>query len=104
MTFQSDPVPFMNLNLMSNNNTMYVTQCTQDLNGATAPCSASPTNVIETLDETALSGIGATFTGKEQGGFVLDGREVVGSFVLEEKDSTGLATFANTIFGVGEIT
>lgn len=74
------------------------------MSGATAPCTASPTNVIETLDETKLSGIGSTFTNKAQGGFVMDGREVTGSFVLEEKDTTGLSSFPNTVYGVGEIT
>jgi hypothetical protein len=40
---------------------------------------------------------------KQQGGFTTSGREITGSFLLEEKDSTGIAAFENTVYAVGEI-
>jgi len=59
--------------------------------------------VIETLDETKLSGIGSTYSMKQQGGFSTSGREISGSFLLEEKATTGIASFTNTVYAAGEI-
>jgi hypothetical protein len=50
-----------------------------------------------------LSGIGSTYSMKQQGGFTTSGREITGSFLLEEKDTTGIASFENTVYAVGEI-
>lgn len=73
------------------------------MGGSTAPCTAEPTNVIETLDETKLSGVGSTYSMKQQGGFSTSGREISGSFLLEEKSTTGIAAFTNTVYAAGEI-
>ena len=72
--------------------------------GEQVHCTASPTFVHAQLNETELTGIGQTFTGFRQGGYRLDGRNVVGSFALELNDTSFTSTQSTTILGVSQIT
>lgn len=81
-TFQGQSLPKMNLDNNVKQNLVFVDTCTQSLGGVAAPCSSSPTNVVSSVFDLTLSGVGVNFTGHEQAGFLADGRKATGDFVI----------------------
>lgn len=103
LTFQTQTIMGMQLANNAFKDTAFVKGCTQSLTGATVNCEQTPTFVTTTLDKSQCTGVGVDFTHHDQGGFTMDGTEIVGDFLLYAADGSVLQPYTNTIYGTSQI-